>query len=41
MSDFLSTGTLPDHYAQLAKTVRDFDQSVVAPVADKHDEEHS
>ncbi len=41
MSDFLSTGTLPDHYAQLAKTVRDFAQSVVAPVAAKHDEEHS
>jgi short/branched chain acyl-CoA dehydrogenase len=41
MSDFLSTGTLPDHYQQLAKTVRDFAQSVVAPVATKHDEEHS
>ena len=41
MSDFLSTGTLPDHYAQLAETVRDFAQSVVAPVAAKHDEEHS
>ena len=41
MSDFLSTGTLPDHYQQLAKTVRDFAQSVVAPVAAKHDEEHS
>ncbi|MEW2483157.1 acyl-CoA dehydrogenase family protein [Mycobacterium sp. NPDC049093] len=41
MTDFLSTGTLPDHYAELAKTVRDFAQSVVAPVAAKHDEEHS
>ena len=41
MSDFLSTGTLPDHYEQLAKTVRDFAQSVVAPVSAKHDEEHS
>ena len=41
MTDFLSTGTLPDHYEQLAKTVRDFAQSVVAPVAAKHDEEHS
>jgi len=41
MSDFLATGTLPDHYEQLAKTVRDFAQSVVAPVAAKHDEEHS
>jgi short/branched chain acyl-CoA dehydrogenase len=28
MSDFLSTGTLPDHYEQLAKTVRDFARSV-------------
>ena len=41
MTDFLSTGTLPDDYAQLAKTVRDFAQSVVAPVSAKHDEEHS
>jgi len=41
MSDFLSTGTLPDEYQQLAKTVRDFAQSVVAPVAAKHDAEHS
>jgi len=41
MSDFLATGTLPDHYEQLAKTVRDFAQSVVAPVAALHDEEHS
>jgi short-chain 2-methylacyl-CoA dehydrogenase len=41
MSDFLSTGTLPDEYQQLAKTVRDFAQSVVAPVAAQHDAEHS
>lgn len=41
MPEFLTTGTLPDHYAELAKTVRDFAQSVVAPVAAKHDEEHS
>jgi short-chain 2-methylacyl-CoA dehydrogenase len=41
MSDFLATGTLPDHYEQLAKTVCDFARSVVAPVAAKHDEEHS
>ncbi|MEU0496116.1 acyl-CoA dehydrogenase family protein [Mycobacterium sp. NPDC006124] len=41
MSEFLSTGTLPDHYEQLAKTVRDFARSVVAPVAAKHDREHS
>src|SRR6201993_308342 len=41
MSDFLSTGTLPDHYVQLAKTVRDFAKSVVAPVAAQHDADHS
>src|SRR5271169_4718358 len=41
MSDLLSTGTLPDEYQQLAKTVRDFAQSVVAPVAARHDAEHS
>ncbi|WP_199255474.1 acyl-CoA dehydrogenase family protein [Mycolicibacterium mengxianglii] len=41
MTDYLSTGNLPDDYAQLAKTVRDFANSVVAPVAAKHDAEHS
>jgi short/branched chain acyl-CoA dehydrogenase len=41
MSDFVSTGTLPDHYEQLAKTVRDFARSAVAPVAAQHDAEHS
>src|SRR5579875_2671343 len=41
MTEFLSTGTLPDEYEQLAKTVRDFAQSVVAPVAARHDAEHS
>src|ERR1700750_1578489 len=41
MPDFIATGTLPDHYEQLAKTVRDFAQSVVAPVSAKHDAEHS
>src|SRR3978361_287738 len=41
MINYLSTGTLPDEYQQLAKTVRDFAQSVVAPVAAKHDAEHS
>jgi len=41
MSDFLSTGLLPDEYQQLAKTVRDFARSVVAPVSAKHDAEHS
>ena len=38
---FLATGTLPDHYEQLAKTVRDFARTVVAPVSTKHDAEHS
>jgi short-chain 2-methylacyl-CoA dehydrogenase len=41
MTDYLSTGSLPEEYDQLAKTVRDFAQTVVAPVAAKHDEEHS
>jgi len=41
MSNSLSTGTLPDHYEQLAKTVRDFARTVVAPVSAKHDKEHS
>jgi short-chain 2-methylacyl-CoA dehydrogenase len=36
-----NTGLLPDDYQQLADTVRDFTRSVVAPVAAKHDEEHS
>ncbi|MCV7259927.1 acyl-CoA dehydrogenase family protein [Mycobacterium shimoidei] len=41
MTEFLATGVLPDEYQQLAKTVRDFAQSVVAPVAARHDAEHS
>jgi len=41
MTSFLSTASLPDEYQQLAKTVRDFAQSVVAPVAARHDAEHS
>lgn len=41
MTDYLSTGNLPDEYAQLAKTVREFAQSVVAPVSAKHDAEQS
>ena len=41
MTDFLSTGTLPDEYEQLAKTVRDFARTVVAPVSAEHDAEHS
>lgn len=41
MSDFLCTGTLPDEYAQLAATVREFAREVVAPVSAKHDADHS
>ncbi|MFF3567859.1 acyl-CoA dehydrogenase family protein [Nocardia jiangxiensis] len=41
MTDYLSTGALPDEYAQLAKTVRDFTRSVVAPVAAEHDANHT
>ncbi|WP_024802105.1 acyl-CoA dehydrogenase family protein [Nocardia sp. BMG51109] len=41
MTDYLSTGTLPDEYRELALTVRDFASRVVAPVAAKHDAEHS
>jgi alkylation response protein AidB-like acyl-CoA dehydrogenase len=41
MNDFLSTGTLPDDYRDLAMTVRDFAQSVVAPVAAEHDANHT
>ncbi|KZM70658.1 acyl-CoA dehydrogenase family protein [Nocardia terpenica] len=41
MTDFLSTGTLPDEYRELALTVRDFARQVVAPVAAKHDADHS
>ncbi len=41
MTEFLSTAALPDEYQQLAKTVRDFAREVVAPVAAKHDAEHS
>jgi short-chain 2-methylacyl-CoA dehydrogenase len=41
MSEFLSTGTLPDHYQQLAKTVRDFATGVVAPVAAELDATHA
>lgn len=41
MAEFLSTATLPDEYQQLAKTVRDFAREVVAPVAARHDAEHS
>ena len=41
MSEFLSTGTLPDEYEQLVKAVRDFARSVVAPVSARHDADHS
>ncbi len=41
MTEFLSPATLPDEYADLASTVRDFAQQVVAPVAAKHDAEHT
>jgi short/branched chain acyl-CoA dehydrogenase len=32
MTDNISTVMLPDEYEQLAKTVREFAQTVVAPV---------
>jgi len=41
MTDFLSTATLPDEYAELAGTVRDFAREVVAPVAARHDADHT
>ncbi|MGF0320116.1 acyl-CoA dehydrogenase family protein [Nocardia fluminea] len=41
MTDYLSTGSLPEEYHQLALTVRDFANQVVAPVSAKHDAEHS
>ncbi|MEU4648792.1 acyl-CoA dehydrogenase family protein [Nocardia fluminea] len=41
MTDYLSTGSLPEEYRQLALTVRDFADQVVAPVSAKHDAEHS
>ncbi len=41
MSQLSSTATLPDEYQQLAKTVHDFAREVVAPVAARHDAEHS
>ncbi|WP_227997100.1 acyl-CoA dehydrogenase family protein [Nocardia australiensis] len=41
MTDYLSTGTLPEDYRDLAHTVRDFAQTVVAPVAAEHDANHT
>ncbi|RVW01053.1 acyl-CoA dehydrogenase family protein [Rhodococcus xishaensis] len=40
-SEYLSTGSLPDEYQQLAKTVRDFARNVVAPVSAEHDANHT
>ena len=40
MTDFLSTGTLPDHYEQLAKTVRDFARTVLGEAID-YDRAHA
>lgn len=41
MPDYLATGNLPDDYRQLAETVADFARTVVAPVAARHDADHS
>ncbi|PTR31402.1 hypothetical protein C8K36_101433 [Rhodococcus sp. OK519] len=41
MTDYLSTGSLPDEYRQLAKTVQDFARNVVAPVSAEHDANHT
>lgn len=37
----IEAGTLPSHYLDLRDTVAEFARTVVAPVAAKHDEEHS
>ncbi|WP_155943308.1 acyl-CoA dehydrogenase family protein [Mycobacterium sp. UM_WGJ] len=37
----IEAGTLPSHYQDLRDTVAEFARTVVAPVAAKHDEEHS
>ncbi|MGB3522922.1 MAG: acyl-CoA dehydrogenase family protein [Mycobacterium sp.] len=37
----IEAGTLPSHYLDLCDTVAEFARTVVAPVAAKHDEEHS
>jgi len=37
----IEAGTLPSHYQDLRDTVNEFARTVVAPVAAKHDEEHS
>ena len=41
MTDTLATGLLPQDYQDLVNTVRDFAQSVVAPVAAEHDANHT
>ena len=41
MTEYLTTGQLPDEYVQLIKSVRDFADSVVAPVAAQHDADHT
>ena len=41
MTDYLTTGSLPDDYRQLVDSVADFARSVVAPVAAQHDADHS
>ncbi|MDO2378260.1 acyl-CoA dehydrogenase family protein [Rhodococcus electrodiphilus] len=41
MTDYLSTGQLPDDYRDLKDTVADFARSVVAPVAAEHDANHT
>ncbi|MBC7763176.1 MAG: acyl-CoA dehydrogenase family protein, partial [Candidatus Saccharibacteria bacterium] len=41
MTDYLTTGSLPDDYRQLVESVADFARSVVAPVSAQHDTDHS
>jgi short-chain 2-methylacyl-CoA dehydrogenase len=41
MTGYLSTGTLPQDYADLVRTVRRFARDAVAPVAQMHDADHS
>ena len=39
--DNITAGTLPEEYEELRETVADFARTVVAPVAAKHDAEHT
>ena len=41
MTEYLSTGQLPDEYQQLVDVVADFARTVVAPVAAEHDANHT